>query len=380
MVYYDINGIKFDNPFAAFLHGSIHTPHTFPKFDFYDREFSTVDWTIEPAESFQTLCDRRAHQLRNKYDKIILAFSGGTDSITIYNTFLRNNIHIDEIYVIYSQSGINDMLPETAVTWLLKNHPDKNTKINIKSLHTHSDIIGYEKQLLAEDYLINDDRNLRHHTVKYCRPLMHQDNFEQSYKGYSYCTIAGFEKPYLIQRKDGYYFGFLDHIFAGTLNRSDLEFFFISPDLPALHAKQCHTMLNYCLKTNTTIAELEKPENYYLKATVQGRDTEIETLIGHSLIEKKVMAEHSKIIGSIDFSKKISSSILAQLSKNSTGLALFSGLQRQSSAMKKYINGWHILQTDQTLISYMVRMGLLSSAKQPVQSYYAVCSQQYKIK
>lgn len=378
MIYYDINGIKFDNPFAAFLHGSIYAPHTFPTFDFYDREFSTVDWTVEPAESFQALCDRRAHQLRNKYDKITLAFSGGTDSITIYNTFLRNNIHIDEIYVCYSQPGVNDLIPEKAVTWLLENHPDRSTKINIKSLHTHDDIVGYEKQLLSEEYLVNDDRNLRHQDIKYCRPLMHQDNFDQSHNNHNYCTIAGYEKPYLIQRNNGYYFKFLDHMFAGTLMRSDLEFFFISPDLPELHAKQCHMMLNYCLRTNTTLAELEKIENYYLKCAVQGRDPEI--MPGRSQIEKQVIKEHNSVVKSIDFSKKISDLTLHQLSKNSSSLPFASGLQRQSSAVKKYINGWHILQTDQTLLSYMARMGLLSSDQQTVQSYYAVGSREYKIK
>ena len=378
MIHYNINGIKFDNPFTAFLHGSIYDPHTFPKFEFYDREFSTVDWTIEPTESFRTLCDRRAHQLRNRYDKIILAFSGGTDSITIYNTFLRNNIHIDEIYICYSQSGVDNLIPEKAVTWLLENHPDKTTKINIKSVHTHSDILGYEQQLLSEDYLVNDDRNLRHQLVKYCRPVMHQDNFDQSYNNYNYCTIVGFEKPYLIQRNKNYYFGFLDRVFAGALMRSDLEFFFISPDMPELHAKQCHMMLNYCLRTNTTPTELEKPENYYLKCAVQGRDPEV--IPGLSQMEKQINAGHDSIVKSIDFSKEISASVLHRLSKNSTSLPLLSGLQRQSAAVKKYINGWHILQTDQTLTSYMARMGLLSSERQPVQSYYAVSSREYKIK
>jgi hypothetical protein len=97
-------------------------------------------------------------------------------------------------------------------------------------------------------------------------------------------------------------------------------------------------------------------------------------------MEKQINAGHDSIVKSIDFSKEISASVLHQLSKNSTSLPLLSGLQRQSSAVKKYINGWHILQTDQTLVSYMVRMGLLSSSRQSVQSYNAVSSREYKIK
>lgn len=378
MVYYNLNGIKFDNPFAAFLHGSVYDPHTFPKFDFYDSEFSAVDWTIEPPESFQTLCDRRAHQLRNKYDKIILAFSGGTDSITIYNTFLRNNLHIDEIYVSYAGPGKERFTGEESITpWLLENHPDKTTKINAKSFHTHDDIIEYERQLSSEDYLVNDNSNLRHQDIKYCRPTINQANFDQSY---NYCVLTGYEKPNLVQRSDGYYFRFLDVVFAGTLMRNDLEFFFISPDMPELHAKQCHMMLNYCLKTNTTLAELEKIENYYVKCAVQGRDPEPLALRGSSQHEKQVYTKHKALVTSIDFTKKIPDSVLHQLSQSSVGQPLLSGLQRQSSAMKKYLGGWHILQTDQTLISYMVRLGLLSSDKHPVQSHHAISSKEYKIK
>jgi hypothetical protein len=308
-----------------------------------------------------------------------LAFSGGTDSITIYNTFLRNNLHIDEIYVSYAGPGKERFTgEESIVPWLLENHPDKTTKINIKTLHTHSDILEYERQLVAEDYMVNDDKNLRHQGVKYCRPMIHQSNFDQSH--HSYCLVTGHEKPHLIQRKDGYYFRFIDQVFAGSLMRNNLEFFFISPDLPELHAKQCHMMLNYCLRTNTTLTELEKLENYYLKCAAHGRDPEPLALQGNSRREKQLYIKHKTVIESIDFTKKITDSLLYQLSTNAAGLPLASALQRQSSAVKKYINGWHILQTDQTLISYMVRMGLLSSDQQPVQSYYSVGSREYKIK
>ena len=378
MIFYDISGTRFANPFAAFLYGSVYQPHVFPKFDFFQEQFSKIDWTIEPVESFRQLCDRRAHQLRNKYDKIILAFSGGTDSITVYNTFLRNNLHIDEIYVSYAGPGRERFIGEESIApWLYKNHPDKATKINVKSFHTHSDIIKYEQQLSSEDYLVDDNKNLRHQEVRYCRPTIHQDNFDQSY---NYCILTGYEKPHLVQRNDGYYFRFLDVVFAATLMRSDLEFFFISPDMPELHAKQCHMMLNYCLKTNTTLAELEKIENYYVKCAVQGRDPEPLALQGSSQHEKQIYNKYKALVTSIDFTKKIPDSVLHQLSKSSVGQPLLSGLQRQSSAMQKYLSGWHVLQTDQTLISYMVRFGLLSSDKHPVQSHHAISSKEYKIK
>jgi len=380
MISYNLNGVKFFNPFAAFLHGSIHDPHTFPKFDFYDHEFSAVDWTVEPPESFETLCDQRAHQLRNKYDKIILAFSGGTDSITVYNTFVRNNLHIDEIYVSYAGIDREDYLPVSIATWLLENHLDKTTKISIKTFHTQNDIIAYEKQILSEDFLVNDNKRLRHQDIKYCRPTMHQENFGHAYDNCNYCIVAGYEKPNLIRRKDGYYFRFLDTVFGGVMMRDNLEFFFVSLDMPQLHAKQCHMMLNHCLKTNTSLAELEKLENYYLKCAVQGRDPEPLVLQGYSQSEKHSLDKHKNLLKLVNFTKEIPASVIYQLTKNQASLPFASALERQTGALKKYTNGWHILQTDQTLISYMVRMGLLSSDQQPVQSYHAISSKEHKIK
>ena len=45
------------------------------------------------------LLKERAQQLRDCYNYIILSYSGGHDSQTILNTFVNNNIYIDEIYI-----------------------------------------------------------------------------------------------------------------------------------------------------------------------------------------------------------------------------------------------------------------------------------------
>lgn len=56
-----------------------------------------IDWTFEPSESWDNLCKERAIQLKDELGEIILAFSGGSDSILLLNTFLKNNIPIDEV-------------------------------------------------------------------------------------------------------------------------------------------------------------------------------------------------------------------------------------------------------------------------------------------
>ena len=54
----------------------------------------------EPKESLQTLYLTRAQQLRHEYDYLILLYSGGSDSHNILETFMLNDIFIDEILIL----------------------------------------------------------------------------------------------------------------------------------------------------------------------------------------------------------------------------------------------------------------------------------------
>jgi hypothetical protein len=72
-----------------------------------ENEFDRADWRMEPEESLADLYRKRCQQIREMFDHIIFYFSGGSDSITALNSFVRNDIHIDEI-VVYINSDTND--------------------------------------------------------------------------------------------------------------------------------------------------------------------------------------------------------------------------------------------------------------------------------
>jgi hypothetical protein len=90
-------------------------PRKLVTWDFNDKEFESHDWTIVPEESLDELYNARARQLREKYDYISISYSAGADSHNIVMSFLRQNLHIDEIVVktvsladkYLSQSNIN---------------------------------------------------------------------------------------------------------------------------------------------------------------------------------------------------------------------------------------------------------------------------------
>lgn len=55
----------------------------------------------------EDLYKERALQLRNKYDYLVLHYSGGSDSHNILHTFIKNNIKLDEIYVRWAKPLID---------------------------------------------------------------------------------------------------------------------------------------------------------------------------------------------------------------------------------------------------------------------------------
>ena len=57
------------------------------QYRFNDLVFDSYNWTVEPAESLVQLYQRRAQQIREKYDYLVLFYSGGADSHNMLQSF-----------------------------------------------------------------------------------------------------------------------------------------------------------------------------------------------------------------------------------------------------------------------------------------------------
>ena len=109
-------------------------------FYFYDEEFSKINWFIEPKDSLQTLYRKRAEQIRQDYEYVILAYSGGHDSTQVLETFYYNNIHINEILMVgaFSQDSYTGSDENHNAEIVLNAYPTlkkmnlSNTKITIE--------------------------------------------------------------------------------------------------------------------------------------------------------------------------------------------------------------------------------------------------------
>ena len=118
-------------------------------FYFYNTVWDNFDKSILGKTSLTYLYAERARQLRDKYDYLVLHYSGGSDSHNILHTFLTNNIKLDEVTIrwpkhwldgkFYTVNNIDTSAKnapsefnytiQPTLDYLKKNHP--SIKINI---------------------------------------------------------------------------------------------------------------------------------------------------------------------------------------------------------------------------------------------------------
>ena len=70
--------------------------------NYHEDVFSRALWTHEPPDDIEELYRQRALQLREQYDHLVLFYSGGADSTTILQAFIKNNIKLDLLFGIIS--------------------------------------------------------------------------------------------------------------------------------------------------------------------------------------------------------------------------------------------------------------------------------------
>lgn len=62
------------------------------------------NWNVEPTEDIIQLEDRMVKYLANRYDKIYVLYSGGSDSHSIMTALMRNNVH--NVTLVYHQTPL----------------------------------------------------------------------------------------------------------------------------------------------------------------------------------------------------------------------------------------------------------------------------------
>lgn len=203
------------------------------------------------------LYKERAQQLRDKYQYLILNYSGGADSHNILRTFIDNNIHLDEICVKWPKPlmdgkfyTVNNIDTEAINRWSEWNYSIKPTlewlKANRPKIKiTIEDFIG-KADTVDFTNLFDNVNHIRNAGMLATICISNNDK-EYSGKGISTCQIYGTDKPLLNLNVKTNCIGMfftdmaLDMVWPGE-DKENAECFYWSPDFPILAFEMAYQM------------------------------------------------------------------------------------------------------------------------------------------
>lgn len=261
--YYTCDGLDFSSKIEACIYAQTHNKT--PQWVFNDDVFGKYDWTVEPEESLKELYDRRAKELREKYDYIAISYSGGSDSHNLLQSFIRQNLHVDEILVNTFEKANTTIINNISATenwnygaeYKLQIYPRlqelnlSKTKITVTDMSDYVfDIFkGDASWVLDQKEVINPSGISRYNYL----------HFKEVHKRFDVnkriALVLGVEKPSIIIRNGQLHLVFFDksanitpaHIHFKDQDNTTIEYFYWHPSCTRLIAKQVHTIKHWIL-------------------------------------------------------------------------------------------------------------------------------------
>jgi hypothetical protein len=244
-MYYTVGNQHFKNKFLATSHALKTNQEV--HFDLYDSVFNTADWMHEPSQTWDQLLDIRAEQIRAKNKPIVLNFSGGTDSYTIYKVFERNNIHIDLLYWRRRKTDFHDSIHQQVIELLKNGIYDPTTKIIVRDDSSETFARAYDN----EDWLWNSQARSEF-GLGFNGDFVTDGFIAEQLGTDDFVSVIGLEKPRLRIDWHGAYSYQIDHIFQRVIeNPHNTDCFYVTPELPELHIKQSYMLLKYIKSLNS---------------------------------------------------------------------------------------------------------------------------------
>lgn len=213
----------------------------------HDNIWKSFNTDLLGKTSLSELYRLRAQQLRDKYDYLILSYSGGADSHNVLMSFINNNIKLDQIFVHMPFKIINsslhdpnntdtrarnlmsewDYVIEPTLKQLATSHP--NIKIEVSDWTDNITESLFKHDLSPETTDVWGIGNLAR-SINYSKT-----GIEKLNQGLSVATIFGADKPNVSKYKNKAYMSFTDRAILLTSYATGVgEAFYNTPDLPDL--------------------------------------------------------------------------------------------------------------------------------------------------
>jgi hypothetical protein len=227
-----------------------------PYWNFHDDVFKNFDWTTKPLKTIEQVYKERAQQLRDKYDYISISFSGGADSWNVLNSFLSNNIHVDEIYTRFPLAGTR------------KHMAANNTDFSARNLTSEYEyavkpILEYVEKHFPKTKIIVDDITESYYDEVTEDEIIRTGHFALNGLSAKRCannigsnidfdnkkvaSIRGSGK-FQLRKNENTFFIYFSDIEAWPVDADpnfNLEYFYWSPEATELLALQAHLLKEY---------------------------------------------------------------------------------------------------------------------------------------
>jgi len=273
--FYTVGDLKFYSKFdAADL--AAQTSQSI-SWHFNDDIFGLYDWSTEPVRPLSDLYRARAQQLRDQYDYLVLWYSGGADCDNILDTFVDNNIRLDEAAGVINMAADSNkdgylngeiynltvpkiqQIRETSQPWMIHTLLDlcQPTMDYFSNVANQFDWIHKVSQYVNPNYMA------RSQIVKTQRHWMDMIN-----SGKRVAFIWGLDKPKITSVGKRFSLVFRDVLDAAAITHHQVdditglfdEMFYWTPDMPELIIKQAHVLKQYmkCLPSTSPFLTTKK--------------------------------------------------------------------------------------------------------------------------
>jgi hypothetical protein len=254
--YYIVGDKNFNFKFNALMYATRTQQDV--KWEFNTAQFQALDWRTPLNIDIRTLYRQRAQQLRDKYDYLMLCFSGGSDSTTILKSFINNNIHLDEI--------ICDWPVKHTGNWKVSNDTSSFNHISewelairpmLDYISTHHPQIRITITDTTEDLSIEDTEHTL--TISHMGPYQSTKRYKNIAQRFGEINqmhdratvILGCEKPKVFIERNVFCTFLIDqHCFFKSSHVSigrTVEYFFWSGDMPEIVREQAHLIYQHLL-------------------------------------------------------------------------------------------------------------------------------------
>jgi hypothetical protein len=264
--YYLCDGQEFESKIHCYLHASKNNSDV--QWIFNNSEFDSYNFSHEPEQSLDELYNRRARELRERYDYLVLSYSGGADSHNILMSFYRQGLHIDEVVTNwFFEATSNFVVEDTRIqhAWNQNAEYALNTRAKLDWISTYMprtkitvwdctrDVITYYLKAKDPSWVLDAKDTLNpagHQRFNYFHVKELRKTIDAEL---NVGVVIGTDKPICIIEDGKMYLHFTDKFANNTpVNNSFLEytnstneFFYWSPDSRDIIAKQCHTILRF---------------------------------------------------------------------------------------------------------------------------------------